>query len=125
MIVKTTFNGQVYYLHCAFSDDEDGANFSLTEYDDALMRGTYRDQSETESTDPARYSWSYIGDETETIEEDADDIEERLSELEDISDDLSADSIATNVDLTSMQSNADTEIGNVNLLIGEGVKLSV
>lgn len=118
MIVKTTYNGQIYYLHCAFSDDEDGTNFSLTEYDDALMRGTYRDQLETESTDPARYSWSYISDEEESTEEDADDIEERLSELEEISDDLSADSIATNVDLTSTQSNADTEIGNVNLLIG-------
>lgn len=118
MIVKTEFNGQVYYLHCAFSDDEDGTNFSLTEYDDALMTGTYRDQLETESTDPARYSWSYISDEEESTEEDADDIEERLSELEEISDDLSADSIATNVDLTSAQSNTDTEIGNVNLLIG-------
>lgn len=117
MIVKTEFNGQVYYLHCAFSDDEDGTNFSLTEYDDALMRGTYRDQSETESTDPAMYSWSYLATD-EPIEEANDDLSEQLLELEEIADNLSADSLTSDMDLSSSQHNTDTEIGNVNLLIG-------
>nr|DAL21368.1 MAG TPA_asm: Minor structural protein 4 [Caudoviricetes sp.] len=117
MVAKTEFNGQVYYLHCAFSDDEDGTNFSLTEYDDALMRGTYRDQSETESTDPARYNWSYNATD-EPIEEADDDISEQLLELEEIADQLSADSLTSDMDLSSSQHNTDTEIGNVNLLIG-------
>lgn len=117
MIVKTEFNGQVYYLHCAFSDDEDGTNFSLTEYDDALMTGTYRDQSETESTDPARYSWSYLATD-EPIEDADDDLSEQLLELEEIADNLSADSLTSDMDLSSSQHNTDTEIGNVNLLIG-------
>lgn len=117
MIAKTEFNGQVYYLHCAFSDDEDGTNFSLTEYDDALMTGTYRDQSETESTDPARYSWRYLATD-EPIEEANDDISEQLLELEEIADNLSADSLTSDTDLSSSQHNTDTEIGNVNLLIG-------
>jgi hypothetical protein len=120
MIVKTEFNGQVYYLHCAFSDDEDGENFSLTEYEGAVMIGTYTDQSEAESEDPSRYVWQYIDEDTneDAAESESDDIEERLSELEEISDDLSADSMAVNLGLVSTQSNADTEIGNVNLLIG-------
>ena len=60
MVVKTEYNGQEYYLHAAWADDEDGTNFSLTEYDDAIMTGSYTDQSETESTDPSRYIWSLI-----------------------------------------------------------------
>jgi hypothetical protein len=122
MVVKTEYLGGTYYLHCAFADDEEGTNFSLTEYDDALMRGSYTDQSETESSDPSRYSWTYIEEnteeETDTDEEDASELEERLSDLEDLSDDLSAGSEAAGFDITSTQANSDVEIGNVNILSG-------
>lgn len=121
MVVKTQYMGGVYFLHCAFADDEEGTNFSLTQYDDALMRGSYTDQSETESSDPSRYTWTYIEEaseeETDTDEEES-DLEERLSDLEDVSDDLSASSKTSGFDITSTQANADTEIGNVNLLTG-------
>jgi hypothetical protein len=121
MVVKTQYMGGYYFLHCAFADDEEGTNFSLTQYDDALMRGSYTDQSETESSDPSRYTWTYIEEaseeETDTDEEES-DLEERLSDLEDVSDDLSASSKTSGFDITSTQANADTEIGNVNLLTG-------
>lgn len=120
MVIKTEYNGQVYCLHGAWADDEDGTNFSLTQYDGAVMTGSYTDLSETESTDPSRYIWQYIDEDMGqgTAESESDDIEERLSELEDISDDLSACAVISDVDIASTQGNADTEIGNVNLLTG-------
>lgn len=114
MVVKTQYMGGDYFLHCAFADDEEGTNFSLTQYDDALMRGSYTDQSETESSDPSRYTWTYI----EEAEEEETDSDEEESELEAVSDDLSASSKTSGFDITSTQANADTEIGNVNLLTG-------
>jgi hypothetical protein len=121
MVVKTQYMGGYYFLHCAFAEDEEGTNFSLTQYDDALMRGSYTDQSETESSDPSRYTWTYI-EEAEEEETDSDEeeseLEERLSDLEAVSDDLSASSKTSGFDITSTQANADTEIGNVNLLTG-------
>jgi hypothetical protein len=120
MVIKTEYNRQVYCLHGAWADDEDGTNFSLIQYDGAVMTGSYTDQSEAESVDPSRYIWQYIDEDTGqgTAESESDDIEERLSELEDISDDLSASAVISDVDIASTQGNADTEIGNVNLLTG-------
>lgn len=120
MVIKTEYNGQVYYLHGAFSDDEEGTNFSLNEYEGAVMIGSYTDQSEKESEEPSRYTWQYIDEDTDQMimESETDDIEERLSELEEISDDLVSSAVTADMDLASTQGNADTEIGNVNLLTG-------
>ena len=120
MVVKTEYNGQDYYLHAAWADDEDGTNFSLTEYEDAIMTGSYTDQSETESTDPSRYAWSLIEEDEDEEDEDTDDdsLEERLSDLEELSDDLAASAVTSDMDIEATQGNADTEIGNVNLLVG-------
>ena len=116
MVVKTMFNEQDFFLHAAWADDEAGTNLSLEESSNALFIGRYTDQSSDESTDPAKYIWQEI----ERSDDDPgsfDDIEERLEELEDMADDLSADTEINSMDITLTQGNADTEIGNVNLLV--------
>lgn len=116
MVVKTMFNEQDFFLHAAWADDEAGTNLSLEESSNALFIGRYTDQSSDESTDPSKYIWQEI----ERSDDDPgsfDDIEERLEELEDMADDLSADTEINSMDITLTQGNADTEIGNVNLLV--------
>ena len=118
MVVKTKFNDQDFFLHAAWADDEAGTNLSLEESNDALFIGRYTDQSSEESTDPAKYSWQEV---ESTSDEDAgslEDLEERLDDLEDATDDLSANAEVNSMDITLTQGNADTEIGNVNLLVG-------
>ncbi|WP_409336299.1 hypothetical protein [Eubacterium sp. F2] len=116
MVVKTKFNEQEYFLHAAWADDEAGTNLSLEESSNALFIGRYTDQSSDESTDPAKYIWQEI-ERSDDVPGSFDDIEERLEELEDMADDLSADAEVNSMDITLTQENADTEIGNVNLLV--------
>ena len=107
MVVKTMFNEQDFFLHAAWADDEAGTNLSLEESSNALFIGRYTDQSSDESTDPAKYIWQEI----ERSDDDPgsfDDIEERLEELEDMADDLSADTEINSMDITLTQGNADT-----------------
>jgi hypothetical protein len=116
MVVKTKFNEQDFFLHAAWADDDAGTNLSLEESNDALFIGRYTDQSSEESSDPAKYSWQEIDDSYDDPGS-FDDLEERLEELEDAADDLYADAEVNSMDITLTQGNADTEIGNVNLLV--------
>lgn len=118
MVIKTKFNEQEFFLHAAWADDESGTNLSLEMPDEPIFVGRYTDQSSEESSDPAKYSWQEIDPSEEDDPGTLEDLEERLDSLEDQADDLSADAEVNSMDITLTQGNADTEIGNVNLLAG-------
>lgn len=51
-------DGKSSYLHTAYAQSADGkTGFSTTDATDATYIGVYSDQTETDSTDPAKYSW--------------------------------------------------------------------
>jgi len=50
------------YLHSAYATDAVGSDFSLTYFDGALYLGNYTDSSQTESTNPAMYTWRVLGE---------------------------------------------------------------
>ena len=49
MVISSTFNGKIIYLHTAWANDETGSGFSLEEFDGALFIGNYTGSSITES----------------------------------------------------------------------------
>lgn len=128
MVIQTTINGITAYLHAAYATDENGTDFSLTDFDGAVYVGNYTDTSATESTNYKRYAWQLIGN----AEIDADEIEdyEELEPIEvaEVSDSLdSLDNTAGNLqaqidenkaDAVITQTSNDEGIGNVNMLAG-------
>lgn len=108
------------YYHCAWADDSNGLNFSLTEYDGALMIGTYNDDSGTESTDPADYTWQIIG----AAESDGDGdpataaAENEINALTAAVDDLTAKTITNAGNIDRANASSVEGIGQPNLLSG-------
>lgn len=89
MVISITRDGVTRYFHTAWADDTRGTNFSLAEYEGANYIGTFSDTSNsTEVSDYTRYSWKLIEEDAASEAEDQaaeayEDIEDRLSELED------------------------------------------
>lgn len=108
------------YYHVAWADDADGTNFSLTEYDGAVMIGTYNDDSGTESTDPADYTWQIIG----AAESDGDGdpataaAENEINALTAAVDDLTARTLTNAGNIDTVNDASITGIGQPNLLSG-------
>ena len=107
------------YYHVAWADDADGTNFSLTEYDGALMIGTYNDDSGTESTDPEDYTWQIIG-----VAESGDGdpataaAENEINALTAAVDDLTAKTITNAGNIDRANASSVEGIGQPNLLSG-------
>lgn len=108
------------YYHVAWADDANGLNFSLTEYDGALMIGTYNDDSGTESTDPAAYTWQIIG----AAESGGDGdpataaAENEINALTAAVDDLTAKTLTNAGDIDNVNNSSVEGIGQPNLLSG-------
>lgn len=108
------------YYHVAWADDANGLNFSLTEYDGAVMIGTYNDDSGTESTDPTDYTWQIIG----TAESDGDGdpataaAENEINALAAAVDDLTARTLTNAGNIDTANDASITGIGQPNLLSG-------
>lgn len=115
------------YYHTAWADDDEGTNFSLTEYADAVYIGTYQDDSSTDSTDYTDYTWQVIGeDEVEDVENEADLYEDvAVSEVADAVEDADEDAaslrahvIENDANIQGSQQAQDEGIGNPNELVG-------
>lgn len=121
------------YYHTAWADDDEGTNFSLTEYADAVYIGTYQDESSTDSTDYTDYSWQVIGeDEVEDVENEADLYEDvAVSEVADAVEDADEDAaslrahvIENDANIQGSQQAQDEGIGNPNELVGTNQGIS-
>jgi hypothetical protein len=107
------------YYHVAWADDADGTNFSLTEYDGALMIGTYNDDSGTESTDPADYVWQIIGAaESGDGDPATAAAENEINALTAAVDDLTAKTITNAGNIDRANASSVEGIGQPNLLSG-------
>lgn len=107
------------YYHVAWADDADGTNFSLTEYDGALMVGTYNDDSSTESTDPADYNWHIIGAaESGDGDPASAAAENEINALTAAVDDLTAKTITNAGNIDRANASSVEGIGQPNLLSG-------
>ena len=54
-------NGKTSYLHIAYANSADGQNgFSVSDATNKLYIGQYTDFTQTDSTDPTKYSWTKI-----------------------------------------------------------------
>lgn len=107
------------YYHVAWADDADGTNFSLTEYDGALMIGTYNDDSGTESTDPADYNWQIIGAaESGDGDPATAAAENEINALTAVVDDLTAKTITNAGNIDRANASSVEGIGQPNLLSG-------
>ena len=138
MVISSTFNGKIIYLHTAWANDETGSGFSLEEFDGALFIGNYTGSSITESENFASYSWKRIDDVTdpdeeledeeleddteddgEFFEEDDDDDSAYLDEeLENNLVEIEAAAVRAGDNIASNQQANDSGIGNANLLCG-------
>ena len=107
------------YYHVAWADDANGLNFSLTEYDGALMIGTYNDDSGTESTDPAAYTWQIIGAaESGDGDPATAAAENEINALTAAVDDLTAKTLTNAGDIDNVNDSSVEGIGQPNLLSG-------
>lgn len=107
------------YYHVAWADDADGTNFSLTEYDGALMIGTYNDDSGTESTYPADYNWQIIGAaESGDGDPATAAAENEINTLTAAVDDLTAKTITNAGNIDRANASSVEGIGQPNLLSG-------
>lgn len=114
MVLKVVKYGKVYYMHAAWANSEDGEEFSLSEFEGAVYRGTYLNASSEESTEPARYTW--VENEESWEEEEIEDGD--LSVLEERVDDVDASTEENEEYLTTQTMANDSEIGQINLLDG-------
>lgn len=107
------------YYHVAWADDANGLNFSLTEYDGAVMIGTYNDDSGTESTDPAAYTWQIIGAaESGDGDPATAAAENEINALTAAVDDLTAKTLTNAGDIDNVNDSSVEGIGQPNLLSG-------
>ena len=107
------------YYHVAWADDANGLNFSLTEYDGAVMVGTYNDDSGTESTDPADYTWQIIGAaESGDGDPATAAAENEINALTAAVDDLTAKTLTNAGNIDTVNDASITGIGQPNLLSG-------
>ena len=126
MVIETSTAG--IYLHAAWSTDENGSDFSLTFFDDAVYVGNYTSNSATESTDPNDYTWKVIGadavdaDDVEDYEElepvGVAEVQDDVDSLEVKTDSLEAKTRLNDDNLQRTQHVTDQGLGNVNLLVG-------
>lgn len=128
MVIQTTINGITAYLHAAYATDENGTDFSLTDFDGAVYVGNYTDTSATESTNYKRYAWQLIGnaeidaDEIEDYEElepiEVAEVSDSLDSLDNTTGNLQAQIDENKADAVITQTSNDEGIGNVNMLAG-------
>ena len=128
MVIQTTINGTTAYLHSAWATDENGADFSLTQFDEAEYVGNIINENPAEETDPALYKWLVIDEDIvaeDDIEDDTENAEPvQLASIDDSVDDLSAASdsitaqtIINDSNIQGTQNTSDEGLGNVNELI--------
>ena len=117
-------NNGVYY-HAAWADDEDGTNFSLTEYTGAVYVGNYTDESSVEITEPTAYDWQLVeaneltDDDVELLEDvDVSELADNVEDVEEDTSEIEARTIINDANIQNTQNTSDEGIGNPNELVG-------
>ena len=121
MVTEITMGSEILYSHTAWAEDAEGTGFSLTEFDGAVYTGNYIDTSDTDSQDPARYTWTTVD---ESFEEDTSAYDDVITDILDQTDDLEGDIITTGEQIEGTQGTSDTGLGNPNELAGTNLGMS-
>ena len=100
MVIQTTINGTTAYLHSAWATDENGADFSLTQFDEAEYVGNIINENPAEESDPALYNWLVIDEDIVAEDDIEDDTDWRV--VGSIMNDKSATAISTVITIPNL-----------------------